>query len=123
MSDRGDPTKAASRILRERAMAILRDTRAKIDPALLAVMKERLSSAMPKEMMPPPSVQEKAPPPLKDGLFKREYKAPVRETAPAVPATPAVDEADENGMVPVDRQKIAQIVLQYMKNREDKQKH
>ena len=113
MTDRGDAAKAASRILRERAMAILRDTRSRIDPALLAVMKEKLSPAAAK-----PSVAE---PELKQGLFKRDYKQPepqVQKTAP-----PPEDVPDENGMVPVDKQKIAQIVLQYMKNREDQQKH
>lgn len=118
MTDRGDPTKAASRILRERAMAILRDTRAKIDPALLSAMKERLSPMA--AGMAPPKEETKAAPPLKQGVFKRDYK-PVPAQAPEAP--PAGDVVDENGMVPVDRQKIAQIVLQYMKNREDKQKH
>lgn len=119
MSDRGDPTKAASRILRERAMAILRDTRAKIDPALLAAMKERLSPMA--AGMAPPKEEAKAAPPLKQGVFKRDYK-PVPAPEPVAPSVNE-DVADENGMVPVDRQKIAQIVLQYMKNREDKQKH
>lgn len=116
MSDRGDPAKAASRIIRERAMAILRDTRSRIDPALLAAMKERLS---PKVAAEPPAAKE--PPPLKQGVFKRDYK-PVQPEMP-VSAAPAMDEADENGMVPVDKEKIAKIVLQYMKNREDQQKH
>ena len=118
MSDRGDPTKAASRIIRERAMAILRDTRSRIDPALLAAMKERLAPQMPPEQQPP-----KSEPALKQGLFKRDYKPVPAPSAAPVAETPAMDVADENGMVPVDRQKIAQIVLQYMKNRQDGQKH
>lgn len=98
-------------------MAILRDTRAKIDPALLAAMKEKLSGAI---QVPPQSETNEAP--LKQGLFKRDYKDP--ETAVAnTPEPLPEEEVDENGMVPVDKQKIAQIVLQYMKNREDKQKH
>lgn len=111
MADKSEPAKAASRIIRDRAMAILRDTRARIDPALLAVMKETLSRAMPN---PPPAdeAQVAAAPPLKEGLFKREYKSD----------TPTVPEPD-SGLEPVDKQKIAQIVLEYMKNREDKQKH
>ena len=119
MTGRGDPTKAASRILRERAMAILRDTRAKIDPALLSAMKERLApmaggmAAVTDDAKPATT--------LKQGLFKRDYK-PVPQPEPE-PAAVAEDVADENGMVPVDREKIAQIVLQYMKNREDSQKH
>lgn len=121
MSDRGDPAKAASRIIRERAMAILRDTRSRIDPALLAAMKERLSpmSALSsKAAAEPQAAKEESA--LKQGLFKRDYK-PVQPDAPA--AETVSDEADENGMVPVDKEKIAKIVLQYMKNREDQQKH
>jgi len=113
MADRSEAAKAASRIIRDRAMAILRDTRARIDPALLAVMKETLSRAMPN---PPPVADAPVATHLKEGLFKREYKS----EAPAK-ATP-VQEAD-SGMEPVDKQKIAQIVLEYMKNREDKQRH
>lgn len=115
MSDRGDPAKAASRIIRERAMAILRDTRSRIDPALLAAMKERLSP----KPADPQDGKAQQPAPLKQGLFQRDYKPVQREA----PIQPAVDEVDENGMVPVDREKIAKIVLQYMKNREDQQKH
>ena len=110
MTDGSDPAKAASRIIRERAMAILRDTRSKIDPALLAAMKEKLT---------PPQKDASAEPALKQGVFKRDYKEVEAELAPIEP----VEIVDENGMVPVDRQKIAQIVLHYMKNREDKQKH
>lgn len=164
MNDRGDPTKAASRILRERALAILRETRSKIDPALLSAMKERLSpmaaamkppspqaqpipgaQAQPQSQFQPqaqslaqagphvrsPSAapEEKPAPALKQGLFKRDYKpvpeeSATNERAKAGHASVAPEDiADENGMVPVDRQKIAQIVLQYMKNREDGQKH
>ena len=113
MTDRGDPSKAGSRIIRERAMAILRDTRARIDPSLLAAMKERLQPKKP----PQPAQQLNAAPPLKEGLFKRDYQ-PVPQPEPVLEEI-----VDENGMVAVDKQKIAQIVLQYMKNREDKQKH
>lgn len=115
MSDRGDPAKAASRIIRERAMAILRDTRSRIDPALLAAVKERLQPAA----APPPVQETKAPPALKEGLFKRDYKP----APPPKPESVAEEIVDENGMVAVDKQKIAKIVLQYMKNREDRQKH
>jgi len=92
-----------SRIIRDRAMAILRDTRAKIDPQLLAAMKDHLSSIMPK---PPPT------PPQKPGA-ETKFIPPMMEDAVAPPSTHE----------PVDKQKIAQIVLHYMKNREDKQKH
>lgn len=100
MADERNP---ASKILRERAMAILRNTRAKIDPKLLSAMKDQLSpAAMPK----------------KDTVFKREEPQPETAAAP-VPKS----ESSSREMEPVDRQKVAQIVLQYMKNREDKQKH
>ncbi len=98
-------------------MAILRDTRARIDPALLAAMKETLSRAMPN---PPPTATESpvaaARPVFKEGLFKREYKS-------EAPAEPVPVQEVGSGMEPVDKQKIAQIVLEYMKNREDKQRH
>jgi hypothetical protein len=130
MSDRGDPTKAGSRIIRERAMAILRDTRSRIDPALLAVMKEKLSAVMPPSG--PPQSAAPQPPilpaaPLKEGLFKRNYQQPDVAATKSVPKPALPPEtqpaADLSGTEPVDRQKIAQIVLEYMKNREEKQKH
>ncbi len=102
-------------------MAILRDTRARIDPGLLAAMKDHLSAIMPQQAMlkPDPAAPvvppaPKAAQPLKEGVFKREY-------AEAPQPVPVAD--DRSGTEPVDKQKIAQIVLQYMKNREDKIKH
>lgn len=83
-------------------MAILRDTRAKIDPKLLSAMKDQLSPAMMQK---------------KETVFKREE--PVLKPAPAHKA----ESPSSSDMEPVDRQKVAQIVLQYMKNREEKQKH
>ncbi len=89
-------------------MKVLRETRAKIDPQLLAAMKERLSGlevaqaiAKPLETPPLPSSAE----------GKASY--PVNK----------FDVPDAGQTEPVDKQKIAQIVLQYMKNREDGQKH
>lgn len=105
MDGKDNHDKPVSRIIRERAMNILRDTRAKIDPALLHVMKEKLSPAA--MGMVPPAAQlvakpEPAPTPAK-GADLKTSSAPETE--------------------PVDRQKIATIVLEYMKNRDDKNKH
>lgn len=99
-----DDRNPASKLLRDRAMAILRNTRAKIDPKLLSAMKDQLSPAAA---------------PKKDTVFKREEPAPAPRPDPVPPKT----ESSSPEMIPVDRQKVAQIVLQYMKNREDKQKH
>jgi len=90
-------------------MAILRETRAKIDPMLLSAMKDHLSAAMPQPQGEPTA--------KKETVFKREDV----ETALAAPLPESQTVQPE--MEPVDRQKIAQIVLQYMKNREDMQKH
>ena len=118
MSEKGKTMGPGSRILRERAMNILRETRAKIDPALLSAMKERLSSLVPPEMLPPESHAKAATPPIKpraqrDTVFKPEI----------FPDEPALSPELSANMEPVDKQKIAQIVLQYMKNREDLKKH
>lgn len=106
MEGKGKSTGPGSRILRERALKILRETRAGIDPRLLAAMKERFSSMVPPDMRPAPEVV-KAPPPQIFPSFDEKPPAP----------------ESMSGSEPVDKQKIAQIVLHYMKNREDKQKH
>lgn len=98
MSDKDNQNRPVSRIIRDRAMAILRDTRSKIDPALLETMKARLS-------------------PAAMGI------APVSKTAPPAAGDLAEPVAVSGATEPVDKQKIATIVLEYMKNREDKQKH
>ena len=104
MDGKNNHDKPVSRIIRERAMNILRDTRAKIDPALLHVMKEKLSPAA-MGMVPDPAAPKPAP---------VAAASPVANSAP-VNASPATE--------PVDKQKIAAIVLEYMKNRDDKNKH
>lgn len=126
MSQNGDGRGPASRIIRDRAMAVLRETRARIDPRLLNAMKDHLSSLMPQQAgnaaetasVPPlsplssaPAAVPSSPPPLRT---KAVYPAQKFDDVP-VDASPAME--------PVDKQKIAQIVLQYMKNREDTQKH
>lgn len=106
MAERGH----VSKVIRERAMAILRETRAKIDPRLLDAMKDRIG-----ETMPHLAGNSHTPRAERETVFKPEEKfvPPVMEEI--LPAS-ANSEA-------VDKQKIAQIVLQYMKYREDQQKH
>lgn len=106
MAERGH----VSKVIRERALAILRETRAKIDPRLLDAMKDRIGETMP-HMAGAAHVARVD----RDTVFKPEEKfiPPVMEDI--LPAS--------HNTEPVDKQKIAQIVLQYMKHREDKQKH
>ncbi len=120
MSDKGKTMGPGSRILRERAMNILRETRAKIDPLLLSAMKDRLSSTLPPEMRPKEDVSKPAEKPVPRSQRETVFKPEIFPEQPA-PETAAGSLPD--GMEPVDRQKIAQIVLQYMKNREDLKKH
>ena len=100
----------ASRIIRDRAMAVLRETRAKIDPRLLDAMRDHLTGAM------------------AAGGVKGESAAKPATTATTAqtvfPSRKFEDEVPQAAKTEaVDRQKIAQIVTQYMKNREDLQKH
>lgn len=113
MSDEKKQLSAASRILRERAMEQLRKTRAGIDPHFLAVMKEKFSAMMPgmadaAEKKPPAAPAAPAMPPSQP---KAVY--------PANPIEPLTAPESE----PVDREKIAQIVVEYMKRREEKSRH
>jgi len=96
-----------SKIIRERAMAILRETRAKIDPALLAAMKEHISAAM-----PAPETLKKPEP---SAAGEKKFIPPVLEEI--LPAQPASREEA------VDKQKVAQIVLNYMKHKENGSRH
>lgn len=100
-----------SKVIRERAMAILRETRAKIDPRLLDALKDRIGESMP-DMA---KASTHVPRAERDTVFKAEEKfvPPVMEEA-TIPSS---------NTEPVDKQKIAQIVLQYMKHRENMQKH
>ena len=110
MSEKGKSTGPGSRILRDRAMAVLRETRAKIDPLLLAAMKDRISS-----VMPAAAGADYTPRVERETVFKPQ---PIMEEKPV----PRPEGLPDN-MEPVDKQKIAQIVLHYMKNREEKSKH
>lgn len=98
-----------SKLIRDRAMAILRETRARIDPRLLDAMKERIGETMPHMK------GETAPRAERKTVFKAEEKF----VPPMMEETPTAHLNAEA----VDKQKIAQIVLQYMKYREDGQKH
>lgn len=102
-----------SKVIRERAMAILRETRAKIDPRLLDALKDRIGESMPE--MGKAAGAAHTPRAERDTVFKPEEKfvPPVMEEV-TVPSS---------NTEPVDKQKIAQIVLQYMKHRENMQKH
>lgn len=122
------PRNAASRIIRERAMAVLRETRAKIDPHILIALKERISSVMPQEAAKAGAEKSRADSdmPLSQRGKSAAHSEVPNEKAfvpPAFPEQKMDMPAVPEGMEPVDKQKIAQIVLQYMKNREEKSKH
>ncbi len=112
MSEKGKSRGPGSRILRERAMNVLRETRAKIDPLLLAALKDRISSVMPAAAG---GTADYTPRVERETVFKAQ---PLAEEKPV----PRPEGLPDN-MEPVDKQKIAQIVLHYMKNREEKSKH
>lgn len=106
-------------------MAILRETRAKIDPALLKAMKDHISTTMPhleQEMAARPPERTAPAPKLGAGggggtvAPEKKYIPPVIEDAPALSV---VDDSSE----PVDKQKIAQIVVNYMKHKDSGVKH
>lgn len=116
----------------EQALQVLRETRAKMDPALLSRMKALLS---PLAKMPPSAVPEQ-PRGLenKDGLFAAApAEKPTRASSPSqaasvygniqkqAEASPSkAQDINTGDTEPVDRQKIAKIVLKYMELREEK---
>jgi hypothetical protein len=105
-------------------MAVLRDTRAKIDPQFLAAMKERFSGLMPAEHQTAAPPARPAPSGFSGALEeanKKQAKEAVYPPNTFEVKTPA--QIAESKTEAVDKQKIAQIVLQYMKNREEKSKH
>jgi hypothetical protein len=122
---------AKSQTIRDQAMAILRETRAKIDPKLLSFMKDKLGKPQP----------QKSPEAPKGNVFSDDQIAALSQVKPtAMPpkvgvglgasvyastqkksdASSAAGEPDASGMIPVDRQKVAKIVMEYMKNRQEK---
>jgi hypothetical protein len=129
-----DDSAEKSRKIKAQAMKILRETRAKIDPQLLSAMKERFSAMVPgyDADMPlsskTPATQSKQPPAQKTvppkasaavGAALYSQSAKVAKPEPDVKAKALPEKEYEDGdMVPVDRQKVAQIVMEYMKLRE-----
>lgn len=101
-----------SRIIRERALAILRETRSKIDPALLDAMKDHISAIMPQANM------QKSPD--ADMPLSRKIPDPEQKFVP-----PVIEDvsADALSVEAVDKQKIARIVVEYMKHRENGSQH
>ena len=100
-----------SKVIRERALAILRETRAKIDPRLLDALKDQIGETMPQVA----TATAHTPRAERNTVFKAEEKFVPPVMGELVPVS--------SNNEPVDKQKIAQIVLQYMKHREDLQKH
>lgn len=113
----------------EQALQVLRDTRAKMDPDLLMRMKTLLAPLA--KPQPPAAAKGLA---NKAGLFapapkEQEPPKPSKEATSAEVAnlygnashkTFASQKQDGPEMVPVDRQKIAKIVMKYMELREEK---
>lgn len=151
MTGSGQQPPVKRRKILDHAMQVLRETREKIDPNLLSLMKQRISDAglgeLPKSMAAAP-VKAKG---STDGVFneKNVDALTIKKEIPAVPKTSAVLGAaayaakqdatplkttsdikaktppkttDANGaeVEPVDRQKIAAIVMEYMRLREEK---
>lgn len=114
----------------EQALQVLRETRAKMDPALLSRMKALLS---PLAKMPPSAIPQTGGLEKKDGLFASPEKKPERTSSPSQAASAygsiqkqahssvlKPEEFSSSDAEPVDRQKIAKIVLKYMELREEK---
>jgi hypothetical protein len=137
MTGSGHQPPVKRRKILDHAMQVLRETRAKIDPDLLALMKQRISAA---GLAEPP-----APPKVKAGLQEKDKSVFAEKNVEAMTIKKAVPKASalkgasayaevattkdnisrtsaSSGpeMVPVDRQKVATIVLEYMRLREEK---
>ncbi len=120
----------------DQAMEVLRETRAKIDPELLSAMKERISAAGLAGPVEPKGAQGKKGVYSAgdvDGLSVKKVSHPktsAGNAAAAYAAQQAAKPAETNvttsktamgpEMVPVDRQKVAAIVMEYMRLREEK---
>lgn len=130
MTDPKDNKPATRSKAAEQALQVLRDTRAKMDPDLLSRMKALLSPLA--KMVPPAAAPEAKGLEKKDGLFAAPEKKPVRSSSPSQAAStygnvqkqaqpaPQPEKPDGPEMIPVDRQKIAKIVMKYMELREEK---
>jgi hypothetical protein len=119
-----DESAAKSRKIKDQAMKILRETRAKIDPHLLSAMKEKFSAMAPgmveaAKAPAQPATKPTAQPPLPKnsarGAAAMYSQTAQTTTETAKPAKPTAADTAE----PVDRQKVAQIVMEYMKLREE----
>lgn len=99
-------------------MKILRETRAKIDPHLLSAMKERFSSMVP-GADPNMPLSAKPAPDVKPAAPKASAKGAAALYAQTAQASVAPPSEPDNKTEPVDRQKVAQIVMEYMKLREE----
>ena len=96
-------------------MKILRETRAKIDPNLLSAMKEKLSAMAPGMLETPSTTKPADQVSIVPKNSARGAAALYSQTAQKTTAAkPAGEDAE-----PVDRQKVAQIVMEYMKLREE----
>jgi hypothetical protein len=128
-----DQSAGKRRKILDQAMEVLRETRAKIDPELLNAMKDKISAAGLAGPVQPKGAQEKK------GIYSAEdvsglsvKKVPKPKTtagnaASAYAAQQAAKPFEAKSskdvgpeMVPVDRQKVAAIVMEYMRLREEK---
>jgi hypothetical protein len=123
-----DDSAEKSRKIKAQAMKILRETRAKIDPQFLSAMKERFSAMVPGFDADMPlstgtaSDKAQATSDLPKGP-KTSAKAGAAIYSQSSKVSEMAQEAREpeyqdGDMVPVDRQKVAKIVMEYMKLRE-----
>lgn len=125
MSGSGQQPPVKRRKIIDQAMQVLRETQAKIDPQLLALMKSKISDAG----------LAGTPPPARKGVFseKTVETMSVKRAAPKTSAgqgaaayashqtaRPVGTGAVSADSEPVDRQKIAAIVMEYMRLREEK---
>lgn len=128
-----DHSAGKRRKILDQAMDVLRETRAKIDPDLLKLMKDKIAASGMAGPVEAKGAQDKK------GIYsakdvdalsvkKAAAKTSAGNAASAYAAqmkqAPKQNAADnkEKGpdMVPVDRQKVAAIVMEYMRLREEK---
>lgn len=144
MTDSGHQPPVKRRKILEHAMQVLRETRAKIDPELLSLMKKRISDAGLAEPPAPPSATVLKQNDAKGVFAEKNVEAlTVKKASPKASAamgasvyagvaatqnvpqkkSEAVQSASSPSgpeMIPVDRQKVAAIIMEYMRLREEK---
>jgi hypothetical protein len=118
----------------EQAMAVLRETRAKFDPAVLEVVRQKLSALVPASLLstsqpsvPAPLVHKQ---PEKEELHPSKAPSPEPERRIETPVSKEVikpqkiaaetPKPSDPNAEKVDRQKISRIVMEYMKLKQDK---